>query len=153
MAVVNRKVMFAADRDEWTRKLYKYADRMSSAGMLMTTNLLTERPQSLCPIEHAPPYPSVQRVYYLNEQHAASFINDPILHSYPFAWEAGVFRFSEGWNSPDSELYLTDAATGSGVMVFDTVRDANRALANLLLWGRREELKDPYYAKHVRENY
>jgi len=53
--------------------------------MITDQNLVVERP-------HPSGFGGVQRIYRFESGYGLSLVNSPMLHSYPFAWEAAVLK-------------------------------------------------------------
>jgi hypothetical protein len=68
-------------------------------------------------------FSGIQRLYRFNNNYGLSLVNTPILHSYPFAWEAAVIKF----DSVDSDVFqiIDDTELTDDVEVFYTDEDAN----------------------------
>lgn len=67
----------------------------------------------------------VQRRYKLGE-YGLSLVNSPMLHAYPFAWEAAVF-------GPNGELDYSTPLT-SDVEVFGTEEEASAFIEKAFAW-------------------
>lgn len=64
-----------------------------------------------------------QRLYRFNNNYGLSLVNTPILHTYPFAWEAAVIKFHD---LESDEFYIVyDTELTDDVVVFETDEEAN----------------------------
>lgn len=72
----------------------------------------------------------VQRIYHFGNGKGLSVVNSPMLHSYPFAWEAavinGIEKLDEGFKY-DKIDYTTELT--NDVEVFTTDEEANAFIA------------------------
>jgi hypothetical protein len=85
--------------------------------MLTDENLLIERP-------HLSSYiGGIQRIYRFKSGYGLSVVNSPMLHAYPFAWEAAVLKGV----TDDGDFESLDYSTGltEDVEVFDSDEEAN----------------------------
>jgi len=83
-------------------------------------HLLLERPH---PLKDG----SVQRVYRFADDYGLSVVNSPMLHSYPFAWEAAVL---EGVDDKGNFKGLTyDTPLTNDVEVFMSDDEANEFIS------------------------
>jgi hypothetical protein len=74
-----------------------------------------------------------QRIYRVGE-YGLSLVNGPMLHSYPFAWEAAVTKYrGDDW-SLTYETPLT-----SDVEVFGTDREANAFIKRAFEWFEEQK--------------
>lgn len=69
----------------------------------------------------------VQRIYRFKSGYGLSLVNAPILHGYPFAWEAGVLRGVDKDGGFGSLTY--DTPLTKDVEVFDSDDAANAFIA------------------------
>jgi hypothetical protein len=74
-------------------------------------------------LERSNPIGGIQRIYRYG-QYGLSLVNAPILHSYPFAWEAAVLEFDSNEADADWKLNYTTEMT-SDVEVFQTDDETN----------------------------
>ena len=65
----------------------------------------------------------VQRVYRFNDGHGLSLVNAPMLHSYPFAWEAAVINGVAETGASFRIVY--DTPLSNDVEVFQSDDEAN----------------------------
>lgn len=64
-----------------------------------------------------------QRLYRFNNNYGLSLVNTPILHNFPFAWEAAVIKFD---HSKSDEFHIVyDTELTDDVEVFFTDEKAN----------------------------
>jgi len=84
--------------------------------MITDKNLTSEKPH----------LDGVQRIYDLANGYKLSLINSPIVHAYPFAWEAAVLK--------DNELRY-DTPLTEDVEVFDTDEEANAFIEKAIAWA------------------
>ena len=78
----------------------------------------------------------MQRIYRFVNRYGVSIINDPILHSYPFAWEAAVIKFVEDEGEPFHLCY--DTPLTSDVEVFHSNEETNEFLAKVKAWSEAQ---------------
>lgn len=64
-----------------------------------------------------------RRLYRFKNNYGLSLVNAPILHTYPFAWEAAVIRFDHSESDEASIVYNTELT--DDVVVFGSDEDAN----------------------------
>ena len=79
------------------------------------------------PAKTRPNLDGIQHVFDLPNGYGLSFINAPMAHAYPYAWEAGVF-------GPNGKLTY-DTPLTNDVEVFDTEADAEAFLDKALAWA------------------
>ena len=95
--------------------------------MITNKALLLERP-------HPNDLGGVQRLYKLGNGYGISLVNSPMLHSYPFAWEAAVVSNIQDNGEFDSLSY--DTPLTSDVEVFKNDDDANAFIERAIEWGK-----------------
>ena len=84
---------------------------------LTDENLLTERSHINSSIG------GIQRIYRFKNNFGLSLVNSPMLHSYPFAWEAAVL---EKVSDKGTSFKLTyDTPLTNDIEVFSSVEEAN----------------------------
>lgn len=93
--------------------------------MLTDLNLYSEHEHNFdCPnYLKTKGFNGIQRLYRFNNNYGLSLVNTPILHTYPFAWEAAVIRF----DSAESDVFniIYDTELTDDIEVFDTDEEAN----------------------------
>lgn len=90
---------------------------------LTDKNLISQRPH----------LDGAQRVYRVGS-YGLSLVNGPMLHGYPFAWEAGVFDYSSGRATLTYRTPLT-----SDVEVFATDEEANAFIERAFVWFEEQQ--------------
>lgn len=88
---------------------------------LTETNLETERPH----------LDGVQRLYRVG-RYGLSLVNGPMLHGYPFAWEAAVLDFGSPDGAKGNLTY--DTPLTNDVEVFYSDEEANDFIAKAFDW-------------------
>lgn len=79
---------------------------------------------------------SVQRIYRFANGHGLSVVNNPVLHSYPFAWEAAVIGDVDDEGGFSGLRY--DTPLTEDVEVFYTDEEANDFIDRAARWGNDE---------------
>lgn len=72
-----------------------------------------------------------QRIYR-NGRYGLSLINAPMLHSYPFAWEAGVFDYGSADGKNGRLTY--DTPLTNDVEVFDSEAETQDFIDKAFVW-------------------
>ena len=91
--------------------------------MITNENLVLERPH----------LGAMQRLYRLGNGYGLSVVNSPMLHGYPFAWEAAVVTGMEESGNFAELTYETPLT--SDVEVFETDEEANTFIQRAIEWG------------------
>jgi hypothetical protein len=92
--------------------------------MLTDKNLVEERHAGIS---------GYQRIYRVGD-YGLSFVNGPMLHAYPFAWEAAVTKYDgDDWS-------LTyDTPLTNDVEVFDTEEEASAFIERAFEWFEEQK--------------
>jgi len=64
-----------------------------------------------------------QRLYRFKNNYGLSLVNSPILHAYPFAWEAAVIKFTS--SESDEFVIVYDTELTDDVVVFGSDEGTN----------------------------
>lgn len=68
-------------------------------------------------------FSGTQRLYRFKNNYGLSLVNTPILHPYPFAWEAAVIQFDHSESDEFCIVYETELT--NDVVVFGSDEGAN----------------------------